>query len=120
MRRFIRFSLALALGLLSVAALADPLPGVKPPPPPARPLPYRGSPPPPYGGPVTTPPAIIPLPAPVPGDDLLRNFHRDQVQTQVDTLRQQDAAGQLDPLGQRERMRRELELHQLGGDSPSR
>lgn len=117
MKGLIRCLSALALVLLSAGALADPpLPGVKPPAPPAQPLPYRGSPPPPYGGPVTSPPAIIPLPAPAPNDDLLRSFHRDQVQNQVDTLRQQNATGQLDPFGQRDLMRREQELHQLQTD----
>jgi hypothetical protein len=109
--------LVLSVSLVPVAALAEgtPIPGVKPPPPPpvhrrAPDYPHAW---PPYGGPTVPPPAAIPLPPPPSTNDLTTAIRRDQLQRQIDPLRQQNSLGTLGPSGQRDLMMREQELHQL-------
>ncbi|HEY0837436.1 MAG TPA: hypothetical protein VGE72_26210 [Azospirillum sp.] len=55
------------------------------------------------------------VPAPMPNTDATINqFKRNQMQTDVDRLRNQDALGRLDPLQQRDLMNRQHEMDRLG------
>ncbi len=82
-------------------------------PPARRPRAGSSSPPP---DPAAYPPSPRPVPLPPPA--LTQNatdaFKRDLLRPEVDRMRADDALGRLDPLQQRDLMRRELELRQLG------
>ncbi len=81
-------------------------------PPPMRP---RGSSsPPPDPAALPQPPRPIPVPPPPSSQSATDAFKRDLIRPEVDRLRTEDAMGRLDPLGQRELMRRENDLRQLG------
>ncbi|WP_449232176.1 hypothetical protein [Azospirillum doebereinerae] len=81
-------------------------------PPPRR---RRGSSsPPPDPAAMPQPPRPLPLP-PVPSTQAATDaFKRDLIRPEVDRMRTDDAMGRLDPLGQRDLMRRENDLRQLG------
>jgi len=81
-------------------------------PPPKR---RRGSSsPPPDPAVLPQPPRTAPLP-PVPSTQGATDaFKRDLIRPEVDRMRTDDAMGRLDPLGQRDLMRRENDLRQLG------
>lgn len=81
-------------------------------PPPVR---RRGSSsPPPDPAVLPQPPRPVPLP-PVPSTQNATDaFKRDLIRPEVDRMRTDDAMGRLDPFGQRDLMRREGDLRQLG------
>lgn len=91
---------------------ADQAPAVRKP---DTPRPRRGSSsPPPDPAVLPQPPRAVPLP-PVPSTQGATDaFKRDLIRPEVDRLRTDDALGRLDPLGQRDLMRRENDLRQLG------
>lgn len=88
-----------------------PRPGDGEPPPKRR----RGSSsPPPDPAALPQPPRPVPLP-PVPSTQSATDaFKRDLIRPEVDRMRTDDALGRLDPLGQRDLMRRENDLRQWG------
>ncbi|SMH52727.1 hypothetical protein [Azospirillum agricola] len=70
--------------------------------------------PPPDPSVLPQPPRPVPLP-PVPSTQGATDaFKRDLIRPEVDRMRTDDAMGRLDPLGQRDLMRRENDLRQLG------
>ncbi|MCG5240168.1 hypothetical protein ACIU1J_08330 [Azospirillum doebereinerae] len=70
--------------------------------------------PPPDPAALPQPPRPVPLP-PVPSTQAATDaFKRDLIRPEVDRMRTDDAMGRLDPLGQRDLMRRENDLRQLG------
>jgi len=88
-------------------------PAQRPTPPPAR---RRGSSTPPdllFPPPGSGMPQATPLPMPN-TDAMINQLKRNQMQTDVDRLRNQDALGRLDPLQQRDLMNRQYELDRLG------
>ncbi|MFD1626683.1 hypothetical protein [Azospirillum griseum] len=60
------------------------------------------------------PPRPVPLPLPPSTQSATDAFKRDLLRPEADRMRADDALGRLDPLQQRDLMRRELELRQLG------
>ncbi|ANC92298.1 hypothetical protein A6A40_10495 [Azospirillum humicireducens] len=81
-------------------------------PPPKRP---RGSSsPPPDPAALPQPPRPIPVPPPPSSQSATDAFKRDLIRPEVDRMRTDDAMGRLDPLGQRDLMRRENDLRQWG------
>lgn len=62
------------------------------------------------------PPQPVPLPAPLSTQDATDAFKRDLIRPEIDRMRTDDAMGKLDPLGQRDLMRRENDLRQWGGN----
>ena len=81
-------------------------------PPPKRP---RGSSsPPPDPAALPQPPRPIPVPPPPSSQSATDAFKRDLIRPEVDRMRTEDAMGRLDPLGQRDLMRRENDLRQFG------
>ncbi|AWK87939.1 hypothetical protein [Azospirillum thermophilum] len=62
------------------------------------------------------PPQPVPLPAPPSTQDATDAFKRDLIRPEIDRMRTDDAMGKLDPLGQRDLMRRENDLRQWGGN----
>lgn len=80
-------------------------------PPPRR----RGSSSPPPGQ-LIAPPQTVPLPSPPSTQSATDAFKRDLIRPDVDRMRTDDAMGKLDPLQQRDLMRRENDLRQWGGD----
>jgi len=80
-----------------------------------QPRPRRGSSsPPPDPAALPQPPRPVPLP-PVPSTQAATDaFKRDLIRPEVDRMRTDDAMGRLDPFGQRDLMRRENDLRQLG------
>ncbi len=76
---------------------------------------HRGSSsPPPDPAVLPQPPRPVPLP-PVPSTQSATDaFKRDLIRPEVDRMRTDDALGRLSPLGQRDLMRRENDLRQLG------
>ncbi len=81
-------------------------------PPPKRP---RGSSsPPPDPAALPQPPRPIPVPPPPSSQSATDAFKRDLIRPEVDRMRTDDAMGRLDPLGQRDLMRRENDLRQFG------
>lgn len=82
-------------------------------PPARRPRAGSSSPPP---DPAAFPPAPRPVPLPLPPSTQSATdaFKRDLLRPEADRMRADDALGRLDPLQQRDLMRRELELRQLG------
>lgn len=80
--------------------------------PPKRP---RGSSsPPPDPAALPQPPRPIPVPPPPSSQNATDAFKRDLIRPEVDRMRTDDAMGRLDPLGQRDLMRRENDLRQWG------
>ncbi|WP_376958259.1 hypothetical protein ABNQ39_14705 [Azospirillum sp. A26] len=81
-------------------------------PPPKR---RRGSSsPPPDPAALPQPPRPIPVPPPPSSQSATDAFKRDLIRPEVDRMRTDDAMGRLDPLGQRDLMRRENDLRQFG------
>lgn len=81
-------------------------------PPPKR---RRGSSsPPPDPAALPQPPRPIPVPPPPSSQSATDAFKRDLIRPEVDRMRTDDAMGRLDPLGQRELMKRENDLRQWG------
>ncbi|PWC83381.1 hypothetical protein TSH100_20375 [Azospirillum sp. TSH100] len=81
-------------------------------PPPKR---RRGSSsPPPDPAALPQPPRPIPVPPPPSSQSATDAFKRDLIRPEVDRMRTDDAMGRLDPLGQRDLMRRENDLRQWG------
>ncbi|MDR6769727.1 hypothetical protein [Azospirillum sp. BE72] len=81
-------------------------------PPPKRP---RGSSsPPPDPAAMPQPPRPIPVPPPPSSQSATDAFKRDLIRPEVDRMRTDDAMGRLDPLGQRDLMKRENDLRQWG------
>ncbi|WP_148219166.1 hypothetical protein [Azospirillum sp. B510] len=81
-------------------------------PPPKR---RRGSSsPPPDPAALPQPPRPVPLPPPPSSQSATDAFKRDLIRPEVDRMRTDDAIGRLDPLGQRDLMRRENDLRQWG------
>lgn len=80
-------------------------------PPPRR---RGGSSPPPAQ--LIAPPQTVPLPAPPSTQSATDAFKRDLIRPDIDRMRSDDAMGRLDPLQQRDLMRRENDLRQWGGD----
>lgn len=81
-------------------------------PPPKR---RRGSSsPPPDPAALPQPPRPIPVPPPPSSQSATDAFKRDLIRPEVDRMRTDDAMGRLDPLGQRDLMRRENDLRQYG------
>ena len=60
------------------------------------------------------PPRPIPVPPPPSSQSATDAFKRDLIRPEVDRMRTDDAMGRLDPLGQRDLMRRENDLRQYG------
>ncbi|PWC31031.1 hypothetical protein [Azospirillum sp. TSO35-2] len=81
-------------------------------PPPKR---RRGSSsPPPDPAALPQPPRPVPLPPPASTQSATDAFKRDLIRPEVDRMRTDDAMGRLDPLGQRDLMKRENDLRQWG------
>ncbi len=82
-----------------------------------RPPPKRrrgSSSPPPDPAVLPQPPRPIPVPPPPSSQSATDAFKRDLIRPEVDRMRTDDAMGRLDPLGQRELMKRENDLRQWG------
>lgn len=62
------------------------------------------------------PPQTVPLPVPPSTQSATDAFKRDLIRPDIDRMRTDDAMGRLDPLQQRDLMRRENDLRQWGGD----
>lgn len=106
----------------STAAAAEPRSPVTQPAPPGQPpltppaQRRRGSSTPPdqlFPPPGSGAPQATPLPMPN-TDATINQLKRNQMQTDVDRLRNQDALGRLDPLQQRDLMNRQMEMDRLG------
>jgi len=70
--------------------------------------------PPPDPAALPQPPRPIPVPPPPSSQSATDAFKRDLIRPEVDRMRTDDAMGRLDPLGQRDLMRRENDLRQFG------
>nr|WP_244433857.1 hypothetical protein [Azospirillum sp. B506] len=70
--------------------------------------------PPPDPAVLPQPPRPIPVPPPPSSQSATDAFKRDLIRPEVDRMRTDDAMGRLDPLGQRDLMRRENDLRQWG------
>ncbi|MBK1837559.1 hypothetical protein JHL17_09050 [Azospirillum sp. YIM B02556] len=82
-----------------------------------RPPPKRrrgSSSPPPDPAALPQPPRPIPVPPPPSSQSATDAFKRDLIRPEVDRMRTDDAMGRLDPLGQRDLMKRENDLRQWG------
>lgn len=76
---------------------------------------HRGSSSPPPAQ-LIAPPQTVPLPAPPSTQSATDAFKRDLIRPDIDRMRTDDAMGRLDPLQQRDLMRRENDMRQWGGD----
>ncbi|CAO3418562.1 hypothetical protein [Azospirillum endophyticum] len=83
----------------------------------SRPPPKRrrgSSSPPPDPAAMPQPPRPVPVPPPPSSQSATDAFKRDLIRPEVDRMRTDDAMGRLDPLGQRDLMKRENDLRQWG------